>query len=172
MAAMVRKILGMHDEWDSMHQFVTLHWDGERVTPGTVAIVDPAIHPTEYGKVMAGVAAERITGHPGDLPCAYLLQIEGFGVIEPAPGATDEERARFNRDRIGRTFHQRADAREFCQVWCADIHGRLWSATKLRDEPDDIQVKFYRPGSAPGGQMIRALLSVAAATGSVNAEAN
>jgi|SRR5580704_2633459 hypothetical protein len=172
MSAEVRAAIERHDEWDAMHEFVTLHWDGEHLSYGTVGIIDPAFHPTQYGKLMARLAAEQIGREPGKPPYAYLLQIEGFGVPEPPPSATDEERAQFNRDRIGRTFHQRADAHEFAQAWCADIHGRLWSATKRRDRPDDIQVKFYRPGAAPSGQMIEALLAVAAATGSLQAGAN
>ena len=172
MAAEVRALVERHDDWDSMHQFVTVHWDGAKVSYGTVGIIDPAIHPADYGKVMAELAAHRIADEPDRPPCAYLLQIEGFGVTEPPPSASDEERARFNQDRQDRTFHERADAIEFCQAWCADIHGRLWSATKERSRPGHVEVKFYRPGNAPSGQLIRALLSIASATGSLRAEAN
>ena len=172
MTAEVRKAIERHDEWDAMHEFATLHWDGEHLSYGTVGIIDPGIHPAQYGKLMAGLAAKQISADPDSPPCAYLLQIEGWGVTEPPPSASDEERAQFNRDRYGRTFHQRADAQEFAQAWCADIHGRLWSATKRRGQPDDIQVKFYRPGNAPSGQLIEALLAIAAGTGSLNAEAN
>lgn len=172
MGAEVRAAIERHDEWDAMHEFVTLHWDGEHLSYGTVGIIDPAIHPAQYGKLMASLAAKQITEEPDKPPYAYLLQIECFGVTEPPPSASDEERAQFNKDRRERTFHQRADAREFAQAWCADIHGRLWSATKLRERPEDIQVKFYRPGAAPSGQMIKALLRVAAATGSLRADEN
>ena len=172
MSAEVRAAIERHDEWDAMHEFVTLHWDGEHLSYGTVGIIDPGIHPAQYGKLMAGLAAKQISAEPATLPYAYLLQIEGHGVLEPLPSASDEERAQFNRDRRERTFHKRADAYEFAQVWCADIHGRLWSATKRRDCPEDIQVRFYRPGAAPSGQLIEALISVAAATGSLQADAN
>lgn len=172
MSAEVRAAIERHDEWDAMHEFVTLHWDGEHLTCGTVGIIDLGFHPTQYGKLMASLAAKQISEEPGRPPYAYLLQIESFGVTKPSPSATDEERRQFDKDRRERTFHQRADAHEFAQAWCADIHGRLWSATKRRDRPDDIQVKFYRPGAAPSGQLIEALLFVAAATGSLKADAN
>jgi hypothetical protein len=87
-----------------------------------------------------------------------------------APHAFDVQRSRlgweqYERDRIGRTFHKRADATEACIVWVADVHGRLWSATKARDNPGRIHEVFYQPGRAPGGHLVKGLLRVAYATG-------
>jgi len=166
LAAETRRAVDLHDEWDSLHCFMTLHWDGEKLTCGTYAAIDPAIKPTDYPALMAKLAREAHEKHPDDPPAfAYLLQIEAHGVEEPGPDATEEERRRFDADRLGRTFHQRADAIEICQAWCADIYGRLWSATKTRGD-EKVSERFYPPGKdRPSGQMIRGLLAVAAATG-------
>jgi len=147
MAAEVRAVIERHDEWDGPHEFVTFRWDGEHLIPGTVGVIMPDIDPERYPELMASLAAKDISEHPPDeLPCAYLLKIEGFGVAAPPPGATDEERRQFNADRLGRTFCQRADA---------------------------IEARFYRPGSAEvRGRLTGALLSIAAATGSLMAGAN
>ena len=46
-------------------------------------------------------------------------------------------------------------------MYCADIHGRLWVAVKLRNEPDEITEEFYPPGQTTlGGSFISALLGV------------
>jgi hypothetical protein len=57
------------------------------------------------------------------------------------------------------------NAVETCTAWVADIHGRLWAATKTRDHPDEVHESFYRPGKAPGGPLITGLLAVAEAAG-------
>ncbi len=168
MAAETRRAVEMHDEWDSLHCFLTLHWDGEKLTCGTYAAIDPGIEPADYPALMAKLAREAHEGHPDKPPAfAYLLQIEAFGVKAPGADATAEERRQFDADRRGRTFHARDDAVEVCQAWCADIYGRLWSATKARGDDEGISEKFYPPGKAPGGQMISGLRAVAATTGVV-----
>jgi hypothetical protein len=86
-------------------------------------------------------------------------------MTEPGPEASAADLARYHAARKGRTFHEQPGAVESCIAWVADIHGRLWSAAKTRDQPDKIREAFYRPGQAPGGQMIRGLLAVAKATG-------
>lgn len=149
-AAAARKAIEDHGEWDSLHCFMTLHWDGEKLSAGTYAAIDPGIDPPDYPKVMAGIAAERRREHPGNPAYAYLLQIEAFGVVEPGPDAGEAERERYDRDRIGRTFHQRPDAVESAIAWCADVHGRVWSAAKRRSEPGVIHEHFYAPGKTPG----------------------
>ncbi len=163
-AAITRKIIADHDEWDSPHHFVTLHWEDGELRCGTWAVIMPDIHPAQYPKVMAKIARECHEKDPDHPPYGYLLQFESYGVAEPGPEASDEEREQFRRDRLGRTFHQRADAVEMVGAWCADIHGRVWSAARRRGE-DKIHEKFYQPGRAPGGQMIEGLLAVAYATG-------
>ena len=161
-SAVTRKAIEDHGEWDSLHHFQTLHWDGEKLTCGTFAAIDPGIDPPDYPALMARIAARRQEEHPEDPAYAYLLQIEGFGVIA---GASAAEREQFDRDRIGRTFHQRADAVESAMAYCADVHGRLWYAVKTRSEPGVVVEHFCPPGKTPGGQMIRGLLAVAYATG-------
>ena len=166
-AAAARKAIEDHNEWDSPHAFVTLHWDGENLTGRTYACIMPDIHPADYPAYMIKLAREDYEKDPDDAAYAYLLQIEAFGVAEPGPGASDAERAQHLADRLGRTFHQRDDAVEMATAWCADIHGRLWEATKRRTQPNVITEHFYPPNTPnqPGGQMIRGLLSVAYSTG-------
>lgn len=165
MAAKTRELVERHDEWDSLHTFATLHWDDGRLRFGTFAMIDPHIAPDQYPDLMRKIAAEQFGKHPDDPPYAYLLQIEAFGVVAPGEDASDEERRQFDADRLGRNFHNRADAREIATAYCADIHGRVWSATKARDDEGRIEEHFYGPGKSLGGQFIRALLAVAETTG-------
>jgi hypothetical protein len=164
-AAEARRAIEMHDEWDSPHCFMTLHWDGEKVSIGTYASIMLDIEPTAYPAYMISLARDEHEKNPDDPAYAYLLQAEFFGASEPGPDASDEEHAQFQCDRLGRTFHQRSAAEEVATAWCADVHGRLWAATKRRSKPGEIHEQFYAPGKAPGGQMIRGLLAVAYSTG-------
>lgn len=164
LAAEARRLIEMHDDdWDSLHAFVTLHWDGQQVSPGTWMAIDPAIHPTRYPLLMLQAAHEQLGKDGADPPYAYALQIESFGAMQPGPDAPAAERARFEADRKGRTIHLRPDAVESAVAWVADIHGRLWCAAKIRGR-DGISETFYAPGRAPGGQLINGLLAVARAT--------
>ena len=164
LAAITRDVIERHDEWDSPHQFVTWHLDGERLVPGTIAIIDPAMHPDDYPALMLRLALERREERPEPPAYAFLLQIEAFGVTDPGKDATPQERLQFEADRRGRTFHTRPDAVESACAWCADVHGRLWTAAKRRDR-EGISEEFYQPGRTPGGQMIKGLLAVAYAAG-------
>ena len=58
MAAETRRAVEMHDEWDSLHCFLTLHWDGEKLTCGTYAAIDPGIEPADYPALMAKLALD------------------------------------------------------------------------------------------------------------------
>jgi hypothetical protein len=164
-AAATRKAIEVHDEWDAPHWFQTLHWDGTALTCRTCACIMPDIDPLGYPKVMAGIAREELEKYPDDPAYGYLLQIEGFGVTQPPAGAAEAEREQFDRDRIGRTFHERPDAVEAAYAYAADIHGRVWCATHTRADPDRIDEAFYPPGRTPAGQMIRGLIAVAYGTG-------
>ncbi len=164
-ATAARLAIDRHDEWDAPHSFETLHWDGEKLRTMTYACIMTDIAPADYPKVMAGLAREELEKHPDDPAYGYLLQVESFGVSKPGPGASEAERERFERARLTRTFHEQPDAVEVCQVWAADVHGRLWAATQRRNDPGHVHERFYPPGRAPRGIAIRALLDVAYATG-------
>jgi hypothetical protein len=164
LASVTREVIERHEDWDSVHQFVTWYWDGEDLTPGTVAFIDPAIHPQDYGQHMRQVAVTDWEKHPESAPYAYLLQIEAFGVTQPGRDASEEERDRVEHARRTRTFHELPDAVESCVAYCADVHGRVWTAAKVRGR-EGISETFYQPGRTPGGQLIRALLAIAYATG-------
>jgi hypothetical protein len=165
-AAAARLAIERHDEWDAPHAFETLHWDGEKLRTMTYLCIMNDVDPPKYPALMARAALEELEKHPDDPAYGYLLQVESHGVSKPGPQASEAEREQYERDRLGRTFHKRPDAVEVCQVWAADVHGRLWSATKRRgDESGYIHEVFYQPGRAPGGTAIRGLLEVAYATG-------
>jgi hypothetical protein len=164
-AAAARREVETHDEWDSPHCFQTLHLDDGNLVCRTFACIMPDINPPDYPRMMAKMAAEQHDRDPRDPAYAYLLQIEAFGMTEPGPEASAADLARYHAARKGRTFHEQPEAVESCIAWVADIHGRLWSAAKTRDHPDEVHESFYRPGKAPGGHMIRGLLAVAETAG-------
>jgi hypothetical protein len=160
-AGYARQVLEDHDEWDSPHAFMTLHWDGEKLTCGAYVCIMPDVHPDRYPAMMLETARESLRQNPGSPPYGYLLQCEAFAAAEPGPDATDGERRLWEADRVGRTLHERPDAVESAVVYCADIHGRLWTAVKPRKDPGAISESFYPPGqTAVGGQFIRGLLGV------------
>jgi hypothetical protein len=165
-AAARRAVEELHTEWDSPHNFQTLHWDGEKLHCRTYACIMLDVNPPDYPAYMVGLARTQHEKDPGDPAYAYLLQIECFGVTEPGPDATKADRERYNAARLGRTFHKLPEATEACTAWVADIHGRLWAATKTRDKPGEIQEKFYPAGKVTvGGHLIDGLIAVAQATG-------
>lgn len=160
-AGYARQVLEDHGEWDSPHKFLALHWDGGKLTCGIYVCIMTDIHPDQYPALMLKTAQESLVKCPESPPYGYLLQCEAFSVTEPGPDASEEERRQYESDRAGRTFHERPDAVESAVVYCADIHGRLWSAVKLRSDPDVISESFHPPGqAAPAGQYITALLGV------------
>ncbi|QXJ25935.1 hypothetical protein AGRA3207_007504 [Actinomadura graeca] len=165
---MTRGIAGMHDTWDSPHLFITLHWDGQRLDRGSVALIPPDVHPDSYPARMTKIASNSLKGEHADTLYAFALQIEGWGVVPPDTDASAFERKRFLADQRGRRLHARPDAVEFATTFCADVHGRLWSATQRRDR-DGLQESFHEPGDPgrPGGRFVRALLSIAVTTGVV-----
>lgn len=166
-AATRQAVEELHTDWDSPHSFQTLHWNGEKLHTGTYACVMPDINPDDYPALMIGIAREQQEKHPEDPAYAYLLQCESFGVTMPVREKMSvTEQMQFDADRLGRTFRKRPDAVESCTAWCADIHGRLWCASKVRSEPGHISESFYPSGQVKlGGQFIRGLLSVAYTTG-------
>lgn len=157
-------VTGGHDEWDAPHCFQTLHLDGDSLVCRMYACITTDVGPADYPRWMAKLAAGQHERAPRDPAYAYLLQVESFGVTEPGPEASAAELAAYHAARRGRTFHL-LPGREACVAWVADIHGRLWAATKTRDHPEEVHESFYRPGQAPGGIAIRGLLSVAEAAG-------
>lgn len=163
-ASVTRRMIEAHETWDSPHSFATLHWDGEQLDFGRVAMITTDVHPGNYPNLMLKVAREAMNGERASTLVGYALQIEGHGVAEPHRNATAEERARFQADRVGRTFHLRPDAVESALAYAADIHGRVWGAIKRRGH-DGIEECFYPPGGrASHGQMVDALLAAAVIT--------
>jgi hypothetical protein len=164
LAAVTRQMIEKHQDWDSAHEFVIWTWDGRDLALGTLAVIDPAMHPLDYPAMMARVVASHREKHPDPPPYAFVLQIEAFGVAMPGKDATEAQRARVRAAQRTRTFHELPEAVESCIAYCADIHGRLWAAGKRRDG-EGISEAFYPPGRGLGGQMVKGLLAVAYACG-------
>jgi hypothetical protein len=105
-----------HHEWDALAQFITLHQDGEEIAFGTVAMMDPAIHPGDYPGIMTrtahGALADRDNPARVKATCGYLLFFEAFAVAAPGEDDTKFQRRRFQRDQRKRRFHERPDAVE------------------------------------------------------------
>lgn len=153
-------VIKKHDEWDSLHMFMTGHWDGKNLHVGTMAAFDPSIDPSMYPQMMAAVAAERIAEEPDNLPCAYLLQFEGYSAQGPGPDATEEERRSFEADT--RPFADRPDSEETVMAICVATSGRMWTAVKSRSRPGVIEEAEYSPGdSSAGGRFNSALTRIA-----------
>jgi hypothetical protein len=155
-ARATRTLIDMHTDWDGIHTFFSLHWSDGDLHPGLAAMIVPTINPDRYPAMMLGLARKEIDKGEG-VPYAYALQFEGWGVIAPKADASPEERAQFDRDRVGRRFHERADAVEVVQAWCVDIHGRLWSTTKTRSDGQIRETFHGDPDSAPAGRLITGL---------------
>jgi hypothetical protein len=137
-AAARRAVEELHTEWDALHSFQILWWDGKNLECRTYVAIDPAIGPGNYQALMIRIAREQVEKYPGDPPYAYLLQVESVGKPEMPEAAI---------------------------AWCVDIHGRAWCASKFRDT-GHIEEKYAPPGTVPhGARMIDGLFAVAQATG-------
>lgn len=166
MAAEARKLIEFHgDEWDQPHAIITLHPDGNGgLRAGAFAAVTLDVSPRMLPDLIASVAAEQLAEHPEDPAYALGFLMEGFGMTEPAKDATEEERERFQRARITRTFHEQPGAVESATAWVADIHGRTWCCQRRRDS-GEIRETFHAPGGTLRGAVMDALVQAAMATG-------
>lgn len=166
LAAEARKLIEFHgDDWDSPHAIVTLHPDGEgSLRVGTWVSVDLAVAPRQLPGLIARTAAEALANSPEDPAYAFGFLMEGFGMVEPSPNASPEERERFERARVTRTFHEHPDAVESATAWVADIHGRTWCCQRRRDT-GEMRESFHGPGGTLRGAVTGALIKAARATG-------
>lgn len=134
--------LACHTEWDALHEFALLAWNGARLYPTLIAGITPDVHPQNYPAAILAATrdylADRLRDKPGADPIvAAMLQIEGYGVVCGPSGLLPEERAAFDR-REAYTLPHRV---ENVLVHSVDIAGRTWTATKRRafaDEPDTV----------------------------------
>ncbi|MEU1736490.1 hypothetical protein [Streptosporangium sp. NPDC020145] len=167
-AAEVARQVAEHTEWDALHEFRTLHWDGEQLTIGTLAAIVPSVPPNAYPGLMTDVVEgeTRKQQEKGESTlCAFSLRFEAHAVMHDPDKATAEENARYLRDRVERCFHQRPDAVEILGVYLVDIHGRLWAGSKRRDTGKVEQHYYPDPARTPiGGSFIHGLREVAATT--------
>jgi hypothetical protein len=166
LAAEARRMIEMHGgDWDSLHAFATLHWDGAKFSVGTWCAIDTGYAPGDYAAIMQRMSFERLREEPDNPPYAYALQIEAHVSTLP-PGSTPQERAQVSADLRAEKLHLRPDARECAEAWVADIHGNLWSARRFRDA-EGIEEQFT-PAAAqlPGpAAFTRPLAAAARVTG-------
>lgn len=168
LADLTRRILAMHDDWDTPHSFYAITWDGTEPRIHTAAMIDPAIHPNMHPGLMVSIATDAIAADKGAPVVAFAFQFEAFSVMRPDDNAPAGEVERFEADRAQRRFHLRPDRVEQAMVLCADVTGRLWSATKTRGQDDEVRESFRpsKDADADGvmtGQFVSALDACAAA---------
>lgn len=164
-AALARETAERHTAWNSPHRFGALLWDGATVRVGSLSMIDPGIDIDP--DALVGLAERDVNAAPDPTAvCGYLLTVEGHSVAQPGPDASEHERRRYEADRVGRTFHARADAEEIMVVFVVDLYERLWVVTKRRSSPDDLVAVFEDVGAAPryDGPLVRTLRGVAHAT--------
>jgi hypothetical protein len=167
-----RHLQELHTEWDSAAEFATLHTNGGQITVGTLAMLDPAINPSQYPAIMTQTAYRALAEEPDPeqlkTSCGYLLFFEAFSVRGPGPETTEDERRRYDRERREHRIHERADAVEQAMTLVANLNGDLWVATKRRDSPHEIEEQHVpadgdiAPGYS-GHHLVRALLGIALA---------
>lgn len=167
-AAEVAQQLAEHVEWDSLHEFRTLHWGGEQLTIGTLAAIVPSVPPTAYPALVTDIARDEILKQQekGESTlCAFSLRFEAHAVMHDPDTAAPEENAQYLRDRVERRFHERTDAVEILGVYLVDIHGRLWAGSKRRDTGKIEQHYYPDPARCPiGGAFIHGLRAAAVVT--------
>lgn len=163
-AEITREAVTDHD-WDSPHRFATLTWNEEtkEIAYRVYAMITPDVPPEHYPGIMTQIALQDYEAEDTP-PIAYLLQIEAFGAIMPGKDATPEEKQRFDEDRKNRTINKRADAREISTAYCADVFGRVWTATRDR-ATDEVEEQFFPSHPQTGGEFFAALRACAATTG-------
>ena len=155
-AALTRKTIEDHTDWDALHALFVIHRDGDGIAVRSVIAIDPAMEPAMYPVLIEMMVSER--AKEDGPPYALLLEIEAFGAKAPQDDAPAWEKAQFEADRANGTIHQRADAVEAAWGWAVDVHGRMWTATKTRGS-EEIEESVYEPGSGNvGGRFPKAML--------------
>lgn len=149
MAAEARKLIDFHGgDWDSLHAFTSVLWDGEKAAVQTMAAIDTALDPRRYPAVMRGMAAEELAKDDYAVPYAYGFEFEAFTVT--TSGMTEAEKAVAESRHHARTLDTHPSRRECVFAYVADIHGRTWMARKFRDA-DGLDEQYWAPGQNPGG---------------------
>lgn len=162
--AETRRVAEAFDDWDSAHTFVSYSWDGTELSIGLLAVIDPGMDPDLYPEVLADTTGKYLHDRPDDSPAAYMLQFEGFGVIEPPATASAAEKQAFQEARVNRTFHELPDATEYLIILVADVYGRVWQLRKNRTT-GELSETFHHSTSMVSGIQTRGLRTIALATG-------
>lgn len=155
-AALTRKTIEDHSEWDALHALFIIHRDGDGIAVRTIVGIDPAMQPAMYPVLIEMMVKQR--AEEDGAPYALLLEIEAFGATAPKDDAPAWEKAKFEADRERGTIPEREDAVEAAWGWAVDVHGRTWTAVKRRGS-DEVEENTYAPGSGiVGGRFAKAML--------------
>jgi len=164
LAEFTRAGVAEHDDWDGEHEFMILGWENGEVRVRTVVLIPPDVPADAYPAIMSAIAVRELRDH-GRGPVAYLLRFEGWmdGV---GPYASAEQQEAFKND--PRPIRDRPSRIETCMALCADVHGRMFHAMKVRDN-GEVSEMYFAPGDKAGvqagGRFSEALLTIAHATG-------
>jgi hypothetical protein len=162
LAAYTRETVDGYDHWDTMTQFLILHWEDGKLAASTAGAFAPDVREDQYGPFMIKIAADQYHTEPDRPACAYLLQTEGWTVTLP-PEATDEDRRRLQEAVAAGELDRLPDAVESADAWCADLHGRVWHACQVRGAAS-VRERYWRPGTAPRAHLTDMLLVLGQAT--------
>jgi hypothetical protein len=165
-SAEARRIAEDYNDWDTDHALMSYSWDGSELSVGLLAVIDLAIEPNDYPKILASTVQAYLGECPDDSPAAYLLQFEGFGAFKPADDASEEEKRAFAEAWENRTLHELPNSIEYLIILVADVYGRVWTLQKNR-ATGEITEKFHHPTSIVHGIQAKGLRSIALATGMV-----
>lgn len=156
LAAITRKAIEIHDEWDTLHSLLVIGRDGNGVRVRLAAGIDPAFQPEMYPLLIENIVRE--CAEKDGPPYALLLQIEAFGALMPEDEAPAWEKARMEAARQNHALNQLPESVEAAWAYTADVHGRVWTAMNPRGS-DEISESTFEPGSGRiGGRMLEAML--------------
>ncbi|MCK9921624.1 hypothetical protein MXD61_06925 [Frankia sp. AgPm24] len=162
-ARAVRDLLDQHTEWDApLYPFVSFVYDQGQIRPSTVNMISAVFDPNSFPVIMDGLVRDELAT---DLPTpyAYALLTELWIVYSTAvsPG----ERARLRHQAATHQLGQHPGRVEVAWVTCADIHGRVWSASRRRDNGEITERFVGDPDAAdlPYDTELRAVAALAKA---------
>lgn len=172
MERVTRSILDMHgdkdEDWDGLHAFVLYERvpGTDTVEPAVMMGIVPTIDPSYYPSVLTSQTQQFLGSRIHELTekpvVACALMIEAFTLERPP---TEEERELIDAGKL----HTISDASEKCIVTVVDIAGRVWHATKTRNDPDSIVIHDNDVFATYYGRLPNMMRSIMGATSALHA---